>query len=205
MAITPVYGVEQGGNCTRIYLSSGDVITDSRKTKTVLQNIARYFGANPKVLQSNYGKIYNCKLKCPYAFSKNHIYVPVKVRSPLVKTDGATGYFNYAAFEGLEIVTPDSADHRAKCIILLSGEHRITTHYSPANIKERINLARGCQERYCHLHEELSFASKSPGSIKKDSTKLIKIDKGLYFKLMTDDDDDDDDDDGNGGSGSLLN
>ncbi|MGM0652848.1 MAG: hypothetical protein ACQES4_08740, partial [Bacillota bacterium] len=110
VAITPVYGTEQGGNSTRIYYSSGDVTTDSRKTTTILHNIARYFGANPRVIQDDYGKMFNCKLNCPYAFSKNHIYVPVKVRSPLVKADGATGYFNLTAFEGLEIISPDSAD-----------------------------------------------------------------------------------------------
>jgi len=189
VAIIPVYGIEQGGNSTRIYYSSGGVTTDSRKTGTVLQNIARYFGNSPKVLQSNYGKVLNCKLKCPYAFSKNHIYVPVKVRSPLVKKDGATGYFNLAAFEGLEIITPDSADHLVKCTILLSGGHRIASLFLPGKIEERINLAYSVRERYCYLHEEFSLDSASPRLNQKKSSINIKIKKGHYFKLVTEDDD----------------
>ena len=187
MAIIPVYGIEQGGNSTRIYYSSGDVTTDSRKTGTVLQNIARYFGNNHKVLQRDYGKLLNCKLKCPYAFSKNHIYVPVKVRSPLVKKDGATGYFNLAAFEGLEIIPPGSADHHVKCMILLSGEHRINSHYLPDKIEERINLAYGVRERYCYLHDQFSLDSASPRLNQKNSSTTIKIKKGLYFKLVAED------------------
>lgn len=190
MAIIPVYGTEQGGNSTRIYYNSGDVTIDSRKTKTVLQSIGYYFGANLEVLQSSYGKMFNCKLSCPYAFSKNHIYIPVKVRSPFVKKDGATGYINFNAFKGLEINSPDSTDHQVKCFILLSGEHRIASHLLPQKIKERINLAQSVQERYCYLHADYSIDLINHNN--KNAAREIKIKKGLYFKLVPEDEEDED-------------
>lgn len=191
MAIIPVYALKQGGNSTRIYYSSGDVIYDSRKTKTVLNNIAHYFGSDLTVLRSNYGKKFNCNLYCPYPFSKKHVYVPIKVRSPFAKKDGATGYFKLSAFKGLELNARDSADCRVKCNILLSGEHRISSQISTSKIEERINLASSIREHYCLVHEQFSIKLKPKDLGKKGSTKFIKINKGLYIKIVTDDEEDD--------------
>ena len=88
-------------------------------------------------------------------------------------------------------MTPGLADQPEKCNILLSGKHCITSHLLPTKIEKRINLANSIQEHYCLMHDQFSFSLKQKDLAKNKSAKIVKIKKGLYFKLVTDDEEDD--------------
>ncbi|MGF7184528.1 hypothetical protein GGQ84_000612 [Desulfitispora alkaliphila] len=89
--LRPVY-CEDGSNCTEIGLTDGKELMDKRKVKSVLKELAGVFALDLGRLKRRYGSIVGRKSSCPIPLAKDYTLVPMKMRQPLGKDDGALGY-----------------------------------------------------------------------------------------------------------------
>lgn len=175
------------------------MITDSRKTKTVLKSIFRYYGSEVPALKDSYGSCLGSKQFCPLPLNSSQVFASTKVRIPFCKKDGATGYFNICAVEKICKVEPEKEEDPIKTIIVLEGKHQVYSHYSLKNVERSIRLGRAARERYCLLHNPDALSLRA-NRYKPGAAETINFKKHLIFKLVTDDDADDDD----SGSNPLL-
>lgn len=89
--IVPVYG-ETGGNVTQVHLDDGRVLTDSRKICTVLKSLAKIFTIDIETARIKYSKLVDRKISVPIPLHQDLVLVPVKMRKPVAREDGAWGY-----------------------------------------------------------------------------------------------------------------
>lgn len=89
--LVPVYN-EEGGNVTQVHLDDGRVLTDSRKICTVVKNLARVFTVDVETARVKYSKLVDRKISVPVPLHQDLVLVPVKMRKPIAREDGAWGY-----------------------------------------------------------------------------------------------------------------
>ena len=120
VALEPCYGSE-GGNTTRIYTRQGEVLEDSRRLKTILLRLLKFYGYDLVELRKNY-KNYLCCGQCvPLPVSYNFALVPLKMRQPLVENDGASGYVSVTDIVKISKEESYNSDQQIKCRIHLNG------------------------------------------------------------------------------------
>jgi len=89
--LVPVYD-ETGGNVTQVHLDDGKILTDSRKICTVLKSLAKIFTIDVETARVKYSKLVDRKISVPIPLHQDLVLVPVKMRKPAAREDGAWGY-----------------------------------------------------------------------------------------------------------------
>lgn len=89
--LIPIYD-HLGGNSTELWLSGGKRILIPYKTKTVVRNLAKVFAVDVSQLKRNYGVFVGRKVSIPLALHPELILIPLKIREPFAKDEGAIGY-----------------------------------------------------------------------------------------------------------------
>ncbi|MHB1126533.1 MAG: hypothetical protein ACYC2T_06180 [Bacillota bacterium] len=87
----PVYD-SYGGNDTEVWLAGGEKIVLTRKVKSVLRGLARHFAVDLVSLRLKYGEAVGRAYSVPLPLHNDLVLVPVKVREPFAKDQGAWGY-----------------------------------------------------------------------------------------------------------------
>jgi hypothetical protein len=87
----PIYD-ENGGNITKVYLDDGTFIIDNRRLTLVIEKIAGVFAVDLKNVRKKYSKLIDRKNTIPIPLHQDLILVPVKMRKPVAREDGAWGY-----------------------------------------------------------------------------------------------------------------
>ena len=95
VAIIPVY-IKDKGNSTIIYtIRSKETIYKS--IKTVFKNLCKHYHLDIKQCNNYYRKFVLNKNSIPTPFSKEDIFIQIKMRNPIGKDDGAKGYIRLAS------------------------------------------------------------------------------------------------------------
>ncbi|KJS21374.1 MAG: hypothetical protein VR72_10730 [Clostridiaceae bacterium BRH_c20a] len=89
--LIPIYE-QLGGNSTEVWLVGGEKIVIPYKTKTVLKNLAKVFAVDISQLKRKYGVLVGKRVSAPLAFHPELILLPIKIREPFAKDEGANGY-----------------------------------------------------------------------------------------------------------------
>jgi hypothetical protein len=89
--LIPIYD-QYGGNSTEVWLTGGNKVTINNKTNTVLKNIAKVFAVDLSQLKKKYGNLVGRKSSTPLPLHPDLILIPIKIREPLAKDEGARGY-----------------------------------------------------------------------------------------------------------------
>lgn len=89
--LVPIYD-EHGGNVTEVHLDDGRVLIDQRKTCSVVNSLAKVFAVSVGGARKKYSKLVNRKLSVPIPLHQDLVLVPVKMRKPIAREDGAWGY-----------------------------------------------------------------------------------------------------------------
>ncbi|MFZ5942905.1 MAG: hypothetical protein ACOYVD_02260 [Bacillota bacterium] len=89
--LVPVYD-QQGGNFTEIWLNGGEKVIIPNKTNTVLKNLAKVFAVDLSQLKKKYGVLVGRKASSPLPLHPDLILIPLKVREPYAKDEGARAY-----------------------------------------------------------------------------------------------------------------
>lgn len=91
IAIIPIYLADRG-NSTLIYTrKSKEVI--NKTIKTVFKNLCNHYHLDIRQCNNYYKKFILNKNSIPTPFSREDIFIQLKVRNPIGKDDGAKGYF----------------------------------------------------------------------------------------------------------------
>lgn len=100
LAIVPKY-IQNKGNCTLIY-TRDEIVEMERSIKTVIRNISKYYHFDLKESNSTYKELLYTKKNPPIPFTKEDIFILVKMRKPIGQHDGAYGYVDLDSIDRIE-------------------------------------------------------------------------------------------------------
>lgn len=146
-ALVPVYD-ELGGNSTLVCLTGGQKFLDRRKMRSVLRSLAQVFATDLRAARSNYAHLINRKNSVPLALHQNLILVPVKMRQPAAKDQGAWGYVvksKVLAYRTLE----DNPHHTE---IIFEDQTSIRCIQGKDSIRSILNDAEIVEQAYRRLY-----------------------------------------------------
>lgn len=172
-AVLPVY-IKDRGNCTAIYTGEGEIILE-KTIKTTISNLCRYYHLDLKASNESYGNLLSIKKYPPIPFSHDQIFIPIKVRIPIGKHDGAYGFVNINSIE--KVAKSKSQD---KCILYLSNKRTIDIYSKDSTIQRNINngiiVKRLLDKRDLSLikEEESLYEAENALATKKDIAMVYK-------------------------------
>ncbi|OWZ83240.1 competence protein ComK [Natranaerobius trueperi] len=91
-AIMPVY---MGGNKTKLIYDNSEEEIVPKALPSVIKRNLKHIGCEYHTLVKYYASYIEKKQGVPLPISKDVVLMPVKVRKPIGKSDGAMGYINY--------------------------------------------------------------------------------------------------------------
>ncbi len=91
IAIIPSYEVGLG-NCAKLILSEEEEIVKIT-SKTFIKNLCKYYHFDQKASNKYFGDLLSTRSNLPLVFSRQLIYIQLKIREPIGKDDGAMGHF----------------------------------------------------------------------------------------------------------------
>ncbi|MBZ4653347.1 MAG: hypothetical protein JG781_686 [Peptococcaceae bacterium] len=91
LCLIPFYDTN-GGNSTQMLLEEGKELVIQRRTKTVVKDLARIFAVDVAAMKERCGPYLGRKSSTPLPLRPDFILLPVKMRVPLAKDEGAWGY-----------------------------------------------------------------------------------------------------------------
>ena len=144
-ALVPFYD-EAGGNATRIFTTTGEVIEDRRTLRWIIRKLARIYAIDLEALRQNYGKHLYLSQGVPLPFSKRLVFVPLKFRRVIGENDGAGGYVNICAVEKVEDYSDGDASYKSR--IYLSGNQVIPCLFTRKTVERRLRSGDHAYERY---------------------------------------------------------
>lgn len=93
MAFLPVYTPSKG-DCTKLYTKQGGVYEVQKNSRTVLNQLCKYYFIDLEAVKKYYGNILYIKNSIPIPFTGEDVFVYIKVRKPICKNDSASGFVN---------------------------------------------------------------------------------------------------------------
>ncbi|NLU10337.1 MAG: hypothetical protein GXW90_05240 [Tepidanaerobacter acetatoxydans] len=143
-ALFPVY---KEGNVTMIFTGDGEQLLVRRTCKTVLKNLARFYGIDLTAVREHYGSFINKKQGVPIPMAVNLLLIPVKVRkSPLGENDGTFGYVNFREIKQVA----DAAD--GKCSITFRCDKSLLVLVSQSTMREYMKNAQLAENIFLNQH-----------------------------------------------------
>ena len=139
-AIIPIYG-EDGRNCSRIIFEDGTELIRNTSVKASIGLLFRLHGLDLKTLQRYYGEFFE-SIHIPLPITYKTIMIPLRLREPLGKHDGAIGYINYYHIDDLEVIEPKDILGKEEVYITLNCEKKIKVHQIPKTTRTKINQSK---------------------------------------------------------------
>ena len=144
-ALVPCYD-ENGGNATLIYSAGGAVEADRRSVKANLRRLARFYQVDLEAARRRYGQYLGRAQGVPLPFSLSLVLVPVKMRVPVGKNDGADGYVNPGAVQGC--LEADPGEEPVRSFLLLKGGHRLPCYLKADTVNRRLKTGLLVHDHY---------------------------------------------------------
>ncbi|MBS3989933.1 MAG: hypothetical protein KGZ44_08310 [Dethiobacter sp.] len=148
-AFVPSYnaGLGQG---LEIYFRDGTVGWQGISLHSFMRRMARVFTVNIQEARRKYAPLVGQKNLIPLVLEPFLVYVPIKVRTPLISGDPAYGYFRLRSV--LQV-----AETPASCVLLLEGGQQISVIQAARTVRTRIRSARKLEahalEQLCQVME----------------------------------------------------
>ncbi|HHX24204.1 MAG: competence protein ComK [Tepidanaerobacteraceae bacterium] len=175
-AMVPVY---EEGNVTKVFARDGTVFLIRKTCKTVLKNLARFYGVDLAATRNYYGSCINKKQGVPIPMAANLLLIPVKARkNPLGENDGTLGYVN---FQEIKEVT-DSQEGR--CCITFQCEKNLLTLVSRKTMREYIKNAQLVKSLYLNRHFQKYEEPSSQITALHDSGNKYKAEENLLREYL---------------------
>ncbi len=100
-ALEPYYGSD-GGNNTRIYTVTGEVLHEERTVRWLIKKLGKMHAVDLEALRSTCGQHLAMAQRVPLPISPEVVLVPMTMRRTIADADGASGYVNLGAVEKVE-------------------------------------------------------------------------------------------------------
>lgn len=151
-AIIPNY--DDRGNCTELYTIDGKIHKIEKCYRTVLNQICEYYLVDLKAARKYFGEITFMKSLVPLSFDGEHVFVPIKVRKPIAKNDGAYGLVNTSYVEKV-------VEHNDEVIIKLYNNEDIKSLTSIKTTKDSIDRGNVVKREYCGNNPSITGKNNS--------------------------------------------
>ena len=92
----------QGGNGSKKYSLEGEEVLDSRRVTTVMDGLYDLGLVDMDKVFHLLERYFERRKFLPYVYGRDQIFIPVKMRIPIGKNDGAYGYIRIGEIESLE-------------------------------------------------------------------------------------------------------
>lgn len=170
-ALVPFYD-DDGGSSTRLHTRDGDIITDRRTVRWILKKLARELAIDLEALRKIYGEYLSLSQGVPLPFSENMVMVPLKLRRVIGENDGAGGYVNVCAVEGVE---ESAEDDNYKSLVHLKGGGKVFCLFTRRTVDRRLRLGRLARERYLYnsSRSRNSFFAREDGGESEVPPELL--------------------------------
>ncbi|NLZ38305.1 MAG: hypothetical protein GX893_01680 [Firmicutes bacterium] len=133
-AFVPIYE-NNLGQCIKIFFRNGQTGLVDLSMRSFLKNAAKAFSLDLQEMRRRLAALTGQKNLLPLALSPFLLYIPLKCRKPIVKGDGAYGYFR------LRSLLTAAADP-PPCTLTLEGGHQLTICQSYRIVRQRLRMAR---------------------------------------------------------------
>ncbi|NMA82883.1 MAG: hypothetical protein GX962_03350, partial [Epulopiscium sp.] len=139
-ALVPYYG-EWGENQTLIYSLEGDIFCYPHGMRNFLQLFVRQQELDLYQLRKKYGELLQKRNGIPLPLGFYLVLIPVKLREPIAKGDGAYGYVVLEQVEKIE-------EESKQGVFYLQGGLRIPTLWSKKVLHQQLLYGRLVQQAY---------------------------------------------------------
>lgn len=132
----PVY--RQQGNITEYFYTDDDQLKrayDQRNLLTVRQSLARSYNLDLSAQSRDLKKVLNRKFPIPFYLPDGRVFVPLKMRRPLIAGDSTYGYVDITYIKSVRKINKE-------VILTLTSEDQITLYSSSAASYSIINLGK---------------------------------------------------------------
>lgn len=172
VAFIPVY-LTLKGNCTLIYTDKGSSYNIEKALNTVLNRLAKYYLVDLKATKGYCANILSIKNLTPIPFNKDNIFVPIKVRKPLFKNDGAIGYINIEYIDKTRRHNAITSIYLNNGIIIesLSSLETVNRHIKNGHIVKKFWKEK---QSNIHVKEKNFYEEYNQPATKGDIALLIK-------------------------------
>ncbi len=130
------------GEITRVLVSRGDDKIIPVTSRSFKANLCKYYSIDYESSRKKFGKIIGSVNCVPLPINSNKIFLQLKVRIPVFKSDGAMGYVDLNYIKGQE-----KKDIKTTVIVLKDGR-KVQVLYSMSTINKHMKNARLIQEHY---------------------------------------------------------
>ncbi|MDW7673438.1 MAG: hypothetical protein SCK28_02760 [Bacillota bacterium] len=151
--LQPIYD-EHGGNSTVIGLMGAEPVLVRRKIKTVLKNLAKAFAVDLSAAKQKYGDLVGRYASAPIPLCAALILMPVKMRKPLVKDDGAWGYVVLEKIDSWQAIAgPSSSNSRKeeKCSITFKDGSQVVALAGKSSVYSQFKDGQMVRQKYVEL------------------------------------------------------
>ena len=133
-------------------------MVDKRKLKTLMKKLAGEFAIDLSMAKKKYGAMVGRKDSAPFPLHINLIMLPLKLRKPLTKDDGAWGY---VVLDKLQQCHPlNEGEYRS--ILTFNDGSQLRTMVTPEAIIKQKNDAWYVKDRYAQQMAEASPGLQQP-------------------------------------------
>jgi len=176
-ALVPYYD-ENGGNATKVFTTSGEIFPDPRSVRWILKRMARVYAVDLEALRERYKNYLGIKQGVPLPLSANVVLVPQKLRRVIVESDGAGGFVNVCAVEGVDDYTDEEG--KFKSTIYLTGGCSLPCVFTRGTVEQRIQKGHITRERYLYY---TAMPSISSASIVRETESGVEIPPEIFSAL----------------------
>lgn len=171
IAFLPTY-LDMKGNCSMLYTIHGGTYEVNKTTKTIMKQLSKYYLIDIKNARKYYGNILNIKNLTPIPFNKDNIFIPVKVRKPLCKNDGALGYINIGYIKEVSKVKGNTIVYLVndKTIRCLNSIETVNKHIKNGFIVKRLWQEK---QRTSTINEKDIYEEYDRPATKRDIALII--------------------------------
>ncbi len=174
IAIIPTYDKEYG-NCTSLIYKDGKE-TIKKTARTFIKNLCKHYHFDQKASNNYFSDLLSVRSNLPLVFSKDLIYIQLKVREPIGKDDGAMGHFKLEDIKKIIQVEGQS-------LIRMKNKEEISLLCSKQTAEKQIKQARLIKELLLKndrlkVKEDLEYYKLDDGpAMKSDIARLyMKLD-----------------------------
>lgn len=171
IAFLPVY-LAMKGNCTLILTGGGGKYEIEKTVRTVLNQISKFYLIDLNATKKYYGDLLNIRNLTPIPFNRDNIFVPIKVRKPLLKNDGSFGYVNISYIK-------KAFSDKGKTIIQLNEGNNIESLSSVDTVNKHIKNGYIVKKLYrekentINVNEKNLYLEYDKPATKRDIALLI--------------------------------
>lgn len=170
----PVYveGVD-GGDFTEVWMEDGRKYLVKKKIKTVLKNVASFLGVDIRQAYAAWA-VEGRKYVRPLALGPYMTLVPVPVRRPRTRDDGAAGYVVVQKVYSCGRVSKEEASKGFQSVIQFEGGQKLFCLIKFERLATRIQEGQNVRQQSQKLHEGLA---RKPLMEKPGTYMTIRVNK----------------------------